>query len=113
LVGAALLCLGTVLGWQAASGGWRNVLVDQEPHDPPNWRASLIISAGLLLQMALIERAGFILTGVLLYTLIARAFGSRGLVVDVGVATALVSIVFYLFTRVLGLSLPEGLIRGF
>jgi putative tricarboxylic transport membrane protein len=113
IVGAALILLGTVLVWQAASGGWRHVPLDQEGHDSPNWRATLIIGAGVLLHMALIGWAGFILAGILLYTLIARAFGSSRLLVNLGVATTLASVVFYLFTKVLGLSLPEGLFGGF
>jgi len=113
IVGAGLILIGTVLGWHAASGGWRNVPLDQEHHDMPNWRATLIISAAVLVHMALIGWAGFILTGILLYALITRAFGSSRLLADLGVATTLAVAVFYLFTKVLGLSLPEGLFGGF
>jgi putative tricarboxylic transport membrane protein len=113
IVGAGLILIGTVLGWQAASGGWRNVPLDQGHHDSPNWRATLLVSAGVLLHMALIGWAGFILAGILLYIFIARAFGSSRLLADLGVAITLASVVFYLFTKVLGLSLPEGLLGGF
>ena len=113
IVGGALIVLGTVLGWHAAWGGWRHVPLDPEDHGSPNWRATLIISAAVLVQMALIGWAGFILTGIFLYTLIARAFGSSRLLADLGVATTLAAVVFYLFTKVLGLSLPEGLLGGF
>ena len=113
IVGAGLMLIGTVLGWHAASGGWRNVPLDQEHHGSPNWRATLLISAGVLLHMALIGWAGFILAGILLYIFIARAFGSSRLLADLGVAITLASVVFYLFTKVLGLSLPEGLLGGF
>ena len=113
IVGAGLILLGALLGWHAASGGWRNVPLDQEHHDSPNWRAILLISAGLLLHMALIGWAGFILAGILLYILIARAFGSSRLLLDLGVAATLALVVFYLFTKALGLSLPEGLFGRF
>ena len=36
MVGAGLIILGAVLAWQAASGGWRNLPLDQEGHDSPN-----------------------------------------------------------------------------
>ena len=39
--------------------------------------------------------------------------GSSRLLIDVGIAAALSSGVFYLFTEFLGLSLPVGLLGGF
>ncbi len=113
MVGAGLIILGAVLAWQAASGGWRNLPLDQEGHDSPNWVAALVISIGGLLHMALIGWAGFILAGIVLFTLVARAFGSSRPLLDAGIAAALSSGVFYLFTEFLGLSLPVGLLGGF
>ena len=37
--------------WHALSGGWRNVPLDQEGHDAPDWIAFVIISAGVILHM--------------------------------------------------------------
>ena len=51
LIGAGLTLCGAVLGWQALSGGWRNVPLDQEGHDAPDWMAFGIISAGIVLHM--------------------------------------------------------------
>ena len=76
-------------------------------------RPPLVISIGVLLHMALIGWAGFILAGIVLFTLVARAFGSSRPLLDVGIAAALSSGVFYLFTEFLGLSLPVGLLGGF
>ena len=113
MVGTGLIILGAVLAWQAASGGWRNLPLDQEGHDSPNRVAALVISIGVLLHMALIGWAGFILAGIVLFTLVARAFGSSRPLLDAGIAAALSSGVFYLFTEFLGLSLPLGLLGGF
>jgi len=113
LVGAGLAVLAIVLGWQAASGGWRHVPADRQTRGALNSRAALLISAGVVAHMALIGWAGFILAGILLYVLTARAFGSFRLLANLGVAAALATAVFYLFTRALGLSLPAGLLGGF
>jgi putative tricarboxylic transport membrane protein len=113
IVGAGLIVLAIVLGWQAASGGWRHVPMDQQAHGSPNSRAALLISAAVIAHMALVGWAGFILAGILLYVLVARALGSVRLLADLGVAAVLATAVFYLFTRVLGLSLPAGLLGGF
>jgi hypothetical protein len=40
-------------------------------HAAPDWRAFLLISAGVLVQMAATGRAGFILAGVALFALTA------------------------------------------
>ena len=66
-----------MLGWHAIFGGWRNVPLDQEGHDAPDWMAFGIISAGIVLHMIVIGWAGFIIAGTLLFVLIARGFGSR------------------------------------
>lgn len=108
IIGTGLTICGAVLGWHALSGGWRHVPLDQEGHDAPDWLAFFVISAGVILHMVLIGWAGFIIASTLLFVLIARGFGSRRPVRDLGIAVALSAVVFYLFTLGLGLSLPAG-----
>jgi putative tricarboxylic transport membrane protein len=108
LIGTGLTLCGAVLGWHAVSGGWRNVPLDQEGHDAPDWMAFVIISAGVILHMVLIGWAGFIIASTLLFVFIARGFGSRKLVRDLGIAVALSVVAFFLFTQGLGLNLPAG-----
>jgi putative tricarboxylic transport membrane protein len=108
LIGTGLTLCGAVLGWHAVSGGWRNVPLDQEGHDAPDWMAFVIISAGVILHMVLIGWAGFIIASTLLFVFIARGFGSRRLARDLGIAVALSVVVFFLFTQGLGLNLPAG-----
>lgn len=112
LIGAGLILLGGILGWQAVSGGWRNVPLDQVEHDFPDWRAFAVISAGVILHMVLVGWAGFIIASTLLFTLIAYGFGSRRVLRDAGIGVVLCTVVFFLFTRALGLSLPGGWLGG-
>jgi len=108
IIGVGLTLCGAVLGWHALTGGWRNVPLDQEGHDAPDWLAFFIISAGIVLHMVVIGWAGFIIASTLLFVLIARGFGSRRLVRDALIAVALAAVVFFVFTSGLGLKLPSG-----
>jgi putative tricarboxylic transport membrane protein len=112
VIGTGLTICGAVLGWQAVTGGWRNVPLDQEGHDAPDWLAFFVISAGVILHMILIGWAGFIIASILLFVLIARGFGSRRPARDLGIAVVLCIAVFFLFTRGLGLNLPAGPFAG-
>jgi putative tricarboxylic transport membrane protein len=96
-----------VLAWQSVAGGWRHVPLD-EAHDAPDWAAFAVISVGVVLHMAIIGWAGFIIASTVLFVLIARGFGSRRLVRDAIIAVVLSTVVFFIFTLALGLSLPKG-----
>lgn len=112
LIGVGLTLCGAVLGWQAISGGWRNVPLDQEGHDRPDWIAFGIISTGIVLHMIVIGWAGFIIASTLLFVLVARGFGSRRMVRDAIVAVVLAVVVYAVFTYGLGLKLPAGPFGG-
>ncbi|RJF97497.1 tripartite tricarboxylate transporter TctB family protein [Noviherbaspirillum saxi] len=111
MIGAGLLALGGILCWQAVSGGWRNVPQD-EAHNEPDWLAFGILSGAILLHMAAIAWAGFVLASTFLFILIARGFGSRKLVRDIVVGLVLSTAAYFIFTRALGLNLPAGLLGG-
>ena len=108
LVGAGLTVTGAMLAWRALAGGWRAMPDDDGVHATPDWRAFALISAGIVLQMALIGWAGFILAGVVLFTLVARGFGSTRLVRDIVIGAVLVTAAYLVFTRLLSLTLPAG-----
>jgi putative tricarboxylic transport membrane protein len=112
IIGAGLTLCGAVLAWHALSGGWRQVPLDQEGHDAPDWLAFIIVSAGIILHMSIIGWAGFIIASTLLFVLIARGFGSRRPVRDAAIAILLSIVVFFVFTLALGLSLPKGPFGG-
>ena len=111
LIGVGLALCGAVLGWEALSGGWRHVPLD-DAHLRPDWMAFAVISAGVILHMVIIGWAGFILASILLFVLVARGFGSRKSVRDAIIATILAFVVFFLFTKGLGLTLPKGPFEG-
>jgi putative tricarboxylic transport membrane protein len=110
LIGSGLLIIGGILTWQAMSGGWRNVPMDQEEHASPDWAAFALISAAVILHMVSIGWAGFILASTFLFILIARGFGSRRVVRDIVVGAVLSTAAFFIFTLGLGLKLPNGLL---
>lgn len=80
--------------------------------EPTNGRAIALLVAALVLSVALLEPAGFVLTATLLFALVARAFASRHPLRDALVGLLLSLFVYLAFTRGLGLVLPRGLLRG-
>ena len=56
----------------------------------------------------LLERVGWIPATTILFAVVARAFGSRRLVVDVAIGVALTALAYVVFNWGLGLSLPLG-----
>ena len=111
LIGVGLALCGAVLGWQAISGGWRHVPLD-DAHATPDWMAFAVISAGVILHMLVIGWAGFIIASILLFVFVARGFGSRKPVRDTIISAILAVVVFFLFTKGLGLNLPKGPFEG-
>jgi putative tricarboxylic transport membrane protein len=108
IIGTVLVGSGALLAWRALAGGWRNMPEDQAAHATPDWRAFVLISAGIVLQMVVVGTAGFILAGAGLVVLVARGFGSTRVVRDVVVGLALSTAAYLTFTRLLSLSLPAG-----
>lgn len=77
-----------------------------------DWPAFLLIGLGLVLHMALIGRAGFVIASTALFVCVARAFGSRAWLRNIGIALALALIVYIGFSYGLGLDLPAGVLAG-
>jgi putative tricarboxylic transport membrane protein len=116
VVGAAVLGCGAFLLWEAASGGFRAMdSGDGEAAPAAHWAGFAWVSAGLLLNAALIERIGFILSCVVCFVLatqgIRRAQGIRDGGVRSWLLTALVGFaiaapVYWMFTKFLAINLP-------
>jgi putative tricarboxylic transport membrane protein len=107
LIGAGMAVCGAGLAWQGLSGGWRG-MPPQETHRRPDWFAFGLIGAALALHMALIGLVGFVLATMLMFLLVARAFGSRRWPRDAAIGATVSILAFYLFTRALGLHLPAS-----
>ncbi len=106
LVAVLLAVVGGLLAWQVATGGLRN-FKDRSDGLRPDVRGGLWVVAGVVLHASLITRVGFVLGAVLLFTCVARGFGSAKPVRDALIGAAITLPVFWLFTLVLDLKLPS------
>jgi putative tricarboxylic transport membrane protein len=115
VVSAALVVCGALLLWQALSGGFRD---REEPSGGArgDWVALAWVSAGVLLTAALITRVGFVLACALCFALAVRglrgaegrpAGGMRQAAIDVATGIAIALPVFWLFTKLLAINLPN------
>jgi putative tricarboxylic transport membrane protein len=73
-----------------------------------DWLAVALVSAGLIVQMLLLEMVGWIPATTLLFVAVTRAFGSRRLLTDAVIGLVLTSLAFVVFNYGLGLDLPVG-----
>lgn len=112
VVAFGLIASGAFLLYEALTGGWRSMpeAAGRSEH-ALHWGAFAWISAGLIAHMALMKWAGFVLAGALLFTCVARGFGSARWPRDAGVGLALALGVFLFFVRVLNVGLPGGWLR--
>jgi putative tricarboxylic transport membrane protein len=111
VIAGGLIVLGLWLLYEAVFGGWRNAVPDSPDargeHDfSPS--AFIWVSIGLIAQMLLIHRAGFVLAQATLFTCVARGFGSRRYPRDFAIGLALGLAVFLFFVKFLNVNLPPG-----
>ncbi len=76
------------------------------------WKAIAVIAAAIVLDLLLIESAGFIIASTALFWLTARAFDARHPVRDAFYAAGLSCVTYGIFARLLQLSLPAGVFAG-
>jgi len=115
LVSIGLTVCGAWIVWEARSGGFREL--DAPPGaDRAYWPGFVWVSAGLLLNAALITTLGFILSCTLCYVLavqgLRRAGGQTGVnaprtwATDLVVGLLISAPVFWMFTKFLAINLP-------
>jgi putative tricarboxylic transport membrane protein len=105
VVAAGIILLGVWLGFEAFTGGWRKRAEETEVFRPSPF---LWVSAGLFAHMALIGWAGFVVAGSVLFTCVARGFGSRRVVRDLAIALVLSVGIYLFFVKLLNVGLPAG-----
>ena len=111
VVAAALVVCGAFMVWEARTGGFRS-MEDAPDQAAPDWGGFVWVSAGLLLNAALITTLGFILSCTLCYVLavqgLRRAYGHRGnaWLVDIISGLVISAPVYWLFTKFLAINLP-------
>jgi putative tricarboxylic transport membrane protein len=104
---------GLVAGGLILNGLWLALEARHAPDpiamgEPPvYWPAVAWVSAGILLEAALLERIGFVLSATLLFTFTARGFGSRAALRDAAIGFVLSLIAYLGFTYGLDLNLPK------
>jgi putative tricarboxylic transport membrane protein len=114
VVALALLLCGGGLLWEARSGGFRGMDATED-EAPPFWLGFVWMSAGLLVNGALITTIGFIFSCTLCFVLAARgmrmsqgqpAGGARSWLQDLVVGLLIAAPVYWMFTKFLAISLP-------
>jgi putative tricarboxylic transport membrane protein len=103
LIAFGLLAVGVGVLWQAFFGH-----IAHERGFELDWRAVALVSAGLLLQMFLVESLGWIIATALLFITTSLAFAERRFVITVLIGLALSGLTFVIFNYGLGLTLPIG-----
>ncbi len=109
LAAAALAATGLFFLYQTVTRQHDRIIPDTDQTD---WRAIIFISAGFWFEILLIEPLGFVLASSVLFVAVAFAFGSRRYLRDVITALALSTIAYLVFTRLLNLQLPAGILKG-
>jgi putative tricarboxylic transport membrane protein len=114
VVALSLVLCGALLVWEAATGGWREL---DEPSGAAegDWRALAWVVGGLAANALLLERAGFIIACTTCFMLAGRGLrasegkphgGARGLAIDAVTGMLIAAPAYWLFTKLLGISLP-------
>ena len=114
VVGAMLALCGVLLVREALTGGYRE---REEPSGAAtgHWAGFAWVSAGVLVNAALITTIGFILSCSLCFILAVRGFKSaegrldlrpRAWLVDAAVGFAIAAPVYWMFTQLLAINLP-------
>ena len=81
---------------------------DFPAREPQEFRPVIWIVAGLLIQLALLQRAGFSIATGLLFGCVAYGLGRRPLWIGVPIGILIAFVVWVIFARGLSLSLPGG-----
>lgn len=114
VVGLALLACGAFLIREAFTGGFR-LMEEPSGAERGHWPGFVWVSAGLLANAALITRIGFVLSCGLCFMLAVRGFKSAegqgdrspvGWLVDLLIGMAIAAPVYWMFGKLLAISLP-------
>jgi len=115
IVGAGMIVVGIWLAYEALTGRMSLGTTESEDADPAlptDWRTVGLLALALLVYLLLIERAGFIIASATLFVMAAFAMGSRRLARDIAIGIVMSTVLYVVFSRGLGLSLPAGILEG-
>lgn len=116
LVGAVLVVVGAALAvtvWRHGSDA-PEAGEDVDPSLPTDWRTVGLLAAAFVGHLLLLEPLGFVFTEALLFTAVAGVLGAglRRLWVAGLAGLVLTTVVYVVFARGLGLTLPAGVLEG-
>ena len=102
-----LLACGLLLTVQGLRGGWTG----EDEQEPLQTRQLAWVGGGLIVNLLLIDGAGFIIASTLMFTMVARGFGSKQWPRDLAIGFAIAFIAYVGFDRLLGYKIGSGLIE--
>jgi putative tricarboxylic transport membrane protein len=114
VVAAGLIVLGVLLTLPAILH-WRRPAVEATVADDSmavSWPSLTRLGLAFVSFLALVEPAGFVVAAALQVWLVARAFHSDRPIRDLSAAVVISVVVFVAFSRLLGLTLPAGLLSA-
>jgi putative tricarboxylic transport membrane protein len=114
VLGVLLLVVAVLYAVDVARGGSGEAEggEDIDPASAVDWKTVLLLIAAFVVNLILIEPAGWVISGAVLFWGSAYALGSRHYVRNLLIAVALSLITFYLFAIGLGVNLPAGVLQG-
>jgi putative tricarboxylic transport membrane protein len=114
VIGALLVICAVLLARDVFAGGHGEAEAgeDIDLSHGSDWRTVLLLAGAFLANVALIEPAGWVISGTVLFWGSAYALGSRHWIRDPLIAIAMSIATFYLFTLGLGITLPAGILTG-
>jgi putative tricarboxylic transport membrane protein len=74
------------------------------------WRVPVLVGIALIAYAELLEPVGYLLASAAFFPLVARILGSRSIVRDVAAGAALSLVVYTVFTQLLAVPLPIGIL---
>lgn len=108
VVCAVLLALNVLRGGKGEAEGGEDVDLTH----PADWKTVLPLAGAFILNILLIDWAGWVISGTILFWGSVLALGSRRYVRDGLISVALSLLTFYGFYLGLGIALPAGLLEG-
>ena len=110
-IGALVVLLGALLcGAAAKAGSWRDP-AEEAGLGHPQWRGLAWVVLGLVLNLSLIGRLGFVIASTLLFACVARGFGSARPLRDLAIGFALALVAYVGFAKILAIKLGEGILE--
>ena len=114
IVGALLLICAVMLAVNVLRGGRGEAEAgeDVDLTHPADWKTVLPLAGAFIANILLIDWAGWVISGTVLFWGSVWALGSRHYVRDGLISLALSLLTFYGFYLGLGIALPAGLLEG-